>query len=547
MSSKKTRHLVQQQVGDTLDLPAELAEGAASERALIVASSPFLAPPAAPEALAIVYPTRHTHCRCLSCQRRRARRRAARMGAAGQRVQPYIDAVIVSEVEEVAPVSADKPAAGAAHSTAPTAPPPLEVYQSTPVAHPAKVDSPLPGRSVRQARGRSRRSRIPLLLATVFLLCCACALAWYSGIGSALFALSSPPQATITVIPRAVARQATISITAVTGRASASQVAARWLSVAQTTPAALARATGSGQTAASPSQGTLYFYNGGPTTQTIPAQTALTGTDGITVVTSAPLTLPAGNPPNSYGTGLVQAQSVQTGSQANIAAGDIGGLCCASGVSVKNGSFAGAADAQSFPVLKQSDIDSAAHSLSQGLLQKGQHLIEGQVPANQQLAAPPQCSLVVHTADAAGSHVAQTSISVSLTCSGEAFDRAAAQRLATSLFTQQGSQQLGAHYRLVSRIRTAISRVGVSDAQLGTLAILVQTQGTWAYQFGPDERLQLAHRIEGKSIEDALTLLAGEPGVQHLSIQVSAGAVSIPVDASRITFVILPFQPPQAG
>lgn len=542
MSSRKTIQLAREGKS-TVDLPADLVGDTRAERSLTLVHPAKLAPVTAPTGLA-THTSRHTRCRCLRCRRRRAQKRAAQRSGHMPQNALYTEGVIISITEETAPLPLSGYVAPQPDEPENSPTTSVRVDQRTAASHHAKAPvtagASHPVRVGRQAGTRHRKRRAPLFLAAALLLLCAVAFAWYSGAGSALLTQSSAPQATITIIPRTDVARDSISITAVTGRAYANQVAARKFSATSPASVVTAMSSGTGQTSASTSQGTIFFYNGSPTAQTVRAGTSLTGADGITVVTGASVTVPPGNPPATYGTAQVGAQSVQAGSQANIAAGDIEGLCCASGISVKNNTaFSGGQDAQHFQVLEQRDIDAAAGTVDQGLAQQAQRLVVAQVPAAQQLAGTPQCHVQVSAADAVASRVAQTSVRVSATCSVEAFDRADARHAAASLFARGVVDQLGTNYKLVSGISIAIGQVTVSDARRGTLAIFMQAQGTWSYQFSPGQRLALARRIEGKPVSDALTLIAREPGVQHTSVQVSAGAQAIPSDTNRITIVIL--------
>ena len=173
------------------------------------------------------------------------------------------------------------------------------------------------------------------------------------------------PTATVTIVPTRLDSQATLLITAVTGTPDPArhEVAARFVSA--TTPAseAFGQASGVTHVPAVAAGGTLTFYNAATYPQTIAAGTVLTGADGVQVVTDAAAPIPAGNPP-LVGVITVNAHTALAGARGNIAALDIDGLCCVAGVAVKNtAGFSGGQDAQTYPTVRQADIDGLARPL----------------------------------------------------------------------------------------------------------------------------------------------------------------------------------------
>lgn len=133
------------------------------------------------------------------------------------------------------------------------------------------------------------------------------------------------PSATVTIIPveQHISTSATIQVQ---GRA----LTPLTLSESQTVAA-----TGHKHQNATQAQGTITFYNGLFTSQTIAAGTVLTGADGMQVVTDQPAVIPAGTPP-IYGHVTVSAHALNPGSQGNIASYDINQACCLTSVLAKN-------------------------------------------------------------------------------------------------------------------------------------------------------------------------------------------------------------------
>lgn len=488
--------------------------------AKLITTAPPIPPVTVPGRDLWTQPAPHATCQCPRCRRRRARRKDKRSGKQRTTGRPvYLEGEVITIT----------PWTGEDSGEQSTGVPPLANGTNT---QDRQTGQPLAGsRPVR---------RFPLwqtCLAVAALL----ALVWLSGLGDPLLAYLFPsPAATITIIPTSNRENFTVTLTAVTGHApGATQVAARTLQGSSPLREAVARATGSGQTPATPASGTLTFFNEGSSPQTLPAGLVLTGGDGIKVVTDSAVTVSGGNPP-AVGSAWVYAHTIQGGSQANIAAGDVNGLCCGPGLAVKSSAFSGGQDGQTYPILEQHDIDAAAATVAQALIQQAQHQVVGQVSGREQLAVNPQCHTSVAAASPAGSHVAQAAISVSATCTGEAFERATALRLAATLFAQGVAKQLGPAYAPSSRITTRIVQASLTDARRGILTVLVQGQGTWSYYWSRAKQQAIARRIQGKSVSAALSLLAQEAGVAHTSISLSGGAQNIPGDPNHITIVILP-------
>ncbi len=134
------------------------------------------------------------------------------------------------------------------------------------------------------------------LLIPFTILCCFLFLA-----GSFLVPLLSPT-ATVTIIPIERSMTATTAIQ-VYGR----QLPALTLSQSINVPA-----TGTMHQNATRASGTITFYNGLLTSQTIAAGTILTGSDGVQIETDQPATIPAADPPVE-GQITVSAHAVSVG------------------------------------------------------------------------------------------------------------------------------------------------------------------------------------------------------------------------------------------
>ena len=222
------------------------------------------------------------------------------------------------------------------------------------------------------------------------------------------------PLALVTIVPTRLDSQATLLITAVTGTPDIAQheVAARFVSA--TTPAseAFGQTSGVAHVPAEASRGTLTLYNAATYPQTIAAGTVLTGADGVQVVTDTPAPIPAGNPP-LFGVVTVSAHAENAGSRGNIAELDIDGLCCVAGVAVKNtAGFSGGQDAQTYPTVRQVDIDGLAGPLIDTLTQGAQAGVQSQLRPQDQMVTIPVCTPAISIDHPVGSRAAQGTVTV---------------------------------------------------------------------------------------------------------------------------------------
>ncbi len=123
--------------------------------------------------------------------------------------------------------------------------------------------------------------------------------------------------------------------------------------------------TGKGHQDAQAAVGTLTFYNGLFTSQTVPIGTVLTGSDSLQVSTDQSVAIPAANPPQE-GEATVNATTIRTGSISNIHSYDIN-TAFSSSLFVKNlQTFTGGRDARDFQAVAQNYEDLFGSCLQPG-------------------------------------------------------------------------------------------------------------------------------------------------------------------------------------
>ncbi len=347
--------------------------------------------------------------------------------------------------------------------------------------------------------------------------------------------------ASVSITPDRNDLKHTYTILAVTRAPDAAQreVEARFMSSATPSQSMTVKATGIGTIPAVQAQGILTFYNALPYAQTIAVGTVFTDANGIQVVNDQSAVIPAAQPP-SEGSAIASAHVVTAGASGNIPAFDFNTVsCCFSGVTVANTTaFHGGQDPLRYSFVQQSDIDGAANSLKTALTPNAQKALQAQVLPNEQLITPVRCVPGVVSDHAAGDTAASVTVTVTVTCVGEVYDRQGAQSLAASLLRTDGTKTPGAGYMLMGNIVTTVTKTAVIDTK-GTISILVNAEGMWVYQFTDAQKGALARLIAGKREDDAQALLLQQKGVSKANISVSGGTDNtLPTDPHSITIVV---------
>jgi hypothetical protein len=300
---------------------------------------------------------------------------------------------------------------------------------------------------------------------------------FFSFMGGSIIALLTYPTVTIAVVP--VTKQ--VSLTAPL------TLPTRTLAPVTLTRSLTTGTTGKGHQDAQAATGTLTFYNGQATAQTIPGGTVLTGQDGTKVATDRAVTIPPGTPP-TYGQASVTTHALVAGSAGNIATGDIN-TTIALAVFVKNSAFAGGQNQRDYPAVAQRDQDRLIVQLRKTLAQA---LLEAFPLAAGEQAFPTGCAFKVTANHQVGAEATALTITASETCTGIAYDSQQLTQRATTLFTRQATP--GTHYQLVGDMQVRV--IGVSP-------LTVSCHGLWAYLLSQDYEQFLAEKIAGDSPQQA--------------------------------------------
>jgi serine/threonine protein kinase len=438
------------------------------------------------------------------------------------------------------------------------APAPLMTFETAAGAGGPIVPSPDAGRGPRK-RG-PRRWLLGVAAALLLVALLGGSVFAYSKLSPQLTGHSPPPAAstgaTVTITPKSSALQNSYTITAVPGTpdASQNQIGARQISVTTQAYTQTANATGTKYTGGTQAHGTLgvYNYNTGSGV-TLSAGSTYVNNSGcpapnsIVMVLDASVSLPAAPSLGNYSSTIVPAHVQQVGTIGNFAhfsssnsvplvpqsgcatfvylsgscPGAPGNICL--DIASTQGSFTGGTDPQPYTVVAQSDIDGAANSLIQANQPNADQEIQSQLQSGEQeIGGTAQCSPNVTADHAAGDQASQVTVSVTFTCTGEAYSQKDATDLARQLLTNAAKSQPGSQYALVGQITSSI--VSSSPGNQGTENLVVSASGVWAYQFSATDQQNLAALIAGKTTQQARQTLLAQPGVADVTIQITSGS-----------------------
>ncbi len=338
-----------------------------------------------------------------------------------------------------------------------------------------------------------------------------------------IWLLVNPPIATITIVAKS--QQITLTGTLQLGRL----IAPITLSQTQTTPT-----TGKGHQDARSAVGTLTFYNGLFTSQSVPAGRVFTGANGVQVATDETVTIPPNNPPVD-GQATVSAHALNKGAQGNIRAGDID-VTISNSVLVRNSAFHSGQDERDFRTVTTNDLNEVATSLKTTLAQSMQAALQSQSESGEALLTPP-CTPTVSADHHVGEEAVQLKVTVSETCSAVAYNSQELRGKVTNLLTHQAVQTVGTGYSRLGDVQITTKQATVAPPHRLVFLSFV-SQGTWVYALTSQEQQYIKELIAGKSKRNALQLLQSLPGIQSASI-VWNEQTKLPNDINAIHFVII--------
>jgi len=345
------------------------------------------------------------------------------------------------------------------------------------------------------------------------------------------------PTPSITLVPVVRNLSTTTTLIAVSGIPTGAHIPARLLPPLTLTQTTTAPATGKGHQDALAAMGTITFYNGLFTSQTIAAGATLTGSDGVQVVTNQLAMIPAAlaTTPPTYGQVTVSAHALVPGPQGNIPVRDINQACCLPSVLAQNTTaFHGGQHERDYTVVTREDIDHGVASLTTTLIQSAHAAFTAQLTTHEALATPP-CTRTVTADPQAGAEAATVTVTVAEQCTAIAYDAAALREQATQVLAQRG----GTHYSLVGAVQVSVLHARIIDQKRGVARITVNIEGTSIYQFSQQELQRIKQLIASKTPAQAVRILLSLPGIQRATIEGIGENRSLPKDSSRIQVRIL--------
>ena len=192
-------------------------------------------------------------------------------------------------------------------------------------------------------------------------------------------------------------------------------------------------------------------------------------------------------------------------------------------------------------VVQQSDIDTAANDLETANAPSAASILQPQLAYNEQFVGNPQCQPQVSADHKVGDVANSVMVTVVFSCSGEAYDQGAAEKMAAQELAEQAKKDIGDPYALSSQITTTVKDATFSDASQGTISISIDARGTWVLQLHRNQQQAWANSLAGKSKEDAQSFLLRQKGIKQADIQLQGGdGHTLPTDAKEITIKVQP-------
>jgi len=338
------------------------------------------------------------------------------------------------------------------------------------------------------------------------------------------------PTITVTLTPKARTISTTATLPIGTNR---NGVPGRVLPGLTLTQSTSTNATGQGHQNAHAASGTLTFYNGLFTVQTVYASTIFRRADGVQVVTDQMGTIPPNIPPQD-GQARIAAHALYAGQVGNIQALDINGTVSSS-LFVKNlAPFSGGQNERDYPMVTKADLDRVVKSLAPSLFQSEQAALSAQLTAGEALA-PPTCSPTTTADHAVGSEATTVQVTVSQSCGAVAYNQQAVQVQATQLLISMAATQLGTGYTLTGTIQvTTIQATATKKVVFSFMCM-----GTWVYTLTPQEQQQIKHLIAGRTKQDALQLLLSQQGIDKATIAGVPDTKKLPDDLTHMHLFII--------
>lgn len=323
------------------------------------------------------------------------------------------------------------------------------------------------------------------------------------------------------------------------------QLSLRAISAQSQVQSRIVQATGHTQVPASSATGQLTFTNDALLGQTVPAGTVITASNGVQVVLDADTYVTPSNLSSKSST--ASAHALHAGANGNIPTLSINGNCCVTDGSIvvrNSAAFSSGLDAKSYAFLLPGDVERAIKAMQEPLIRQAQTQLKAQLLPGEQLAQEAQCLPQFRTDEPIGDHgvnIDSATTTLSVTCTGQAYDQREVQALVTHLLQNQAETEMGAGYTLIGTVGMHVKIRPVTDnanAPNTQFELLVDANGHWSYQFSDTRRQELAHLLAGKHIGDAQFLLLHQNGIKGATLPSGQGL--LPTDPALIHIAVQP-------
>ncbi len=334
-------------------------------------------------------------------------------------------------------------------------------------------------------------------------------LLYVSFLGGSLLAALTYPTVTVAIAP--VEKSLTLTTTL--------SVNLRHLAPITLTRSLRTFTTGRGHQNAKAASGTLTFYNGEFTAQTIAAGAVFTGKDGVKVAIDQAVTIPSANPPY-FGQVSVKARAIVAGAAGNTGIGDINAACCFPSVVVKNTTpFTGGLDTRDYQAVAKADLDTLNLQLKRTLslgMQQAFALHPGEIL---QFTA---CVFKASSSHQVGEEAATVEVKAANTCQGVAYNEDELLEKATATFRAMTGP--GPRFALAGNIQVRV---------IGLVPFVVRCKGIWAYIITESYQRELAAKIAGDTPEQAKAFLLHTGVLNYARV-----TQNIPKDPEHVRFVV---------
>src|SRR5260370_5400353 len=163
-----------------------------------------------------------------------------------------------------------------------------------------------------------------------------------------------------------------------------------------------------------------------------------------------------------------------------------------------------------------------------------QGALTGQLQSGEALVTPT-CTPKVSTEHQIGDGATQVKVTMQETCSGVAYNTLDLESKAKQLLTTQDLKKLGTGYSMLGDVQVTTTTATVTASHP---IIAFSCNGVWVYVLSDKAQEHIKDLIKGKTTQDALHLLASQPGIKRVSTSWDVNK-KLPKDTQNIDLAII--------